>query len=290
MNLSAWFLAARPKTLLASVSPVAIGTALAAREGEFHGLAMLCALIGAISIQIGTNFCNDYFDFFQGADTSDRKGPTRAVAAGLISPRAMAIATAMMFGLTLMVTAYLYLQAGWPFLLIGVLSIVFGVLYTAGRFSLAYVGLGDPFVLLFFGPVAVAGTYYVQTLSWDWRVVVAGLAPGLIAVGLLVVNNLRDIDEDRIANKRTLAVRFGKTFSRIQYTASMLGAAAIPICLCGMGFTRGVLLACLFVVPACLIVWQVWKKDGADLRPCLGMTAGSLLLYTILFCIGIQLT
>ena len=289
MNLSAWFLAARPKTLLASVSPVAIGTALAISDAKFHLGAMLAALVGAISIQIGTNFCNDYFDFFQGADTEDRKGPTRAVAAGLISPRSMAIATGLMFCITMAVTMYLYQRAGWPFLLIGLLSIVFGILYTAGRFSLAYVGLGDPFVLVFFGPVAVAGTYYVQALSWDWRIVVAGLAPGLIAVGLLVVNNLRDIDEDRVANKRTLAVRFGATFSRVQYMLCMLLAALVPWILWQAGYPRGVLLATLFAIPAGLIIFQVWKKQGVELRPFLGMTAGALLLYTVLFCIGIQM-
>ena len=185
-SISAWILASRPKTLFAGISPVAIGTAVAHAEGRFALGPMVAALVGALSIQIGTNFCNDYFDHFQGADTEARKGPTRAVAAGLISPTRMALATAAMFGVTLLVSCYLGQHAGWAFLLIGIMSIVCGVMYTAGRWSLAYLGLGDPFVLVFFGPVAVAGTYYVQALTLNLAIVVAGLAPGLMAVGLLV--------------------------------------------------------------------------------------------------------
>jgi len=285
--MNAWILAARPKTLFASLAPVSIGTALAAKDGKFHFLAMACALIGAITIQIGTNFCNDYCDYFQGADTDDRKGPTRAVQAGLISPRAMLWATVLMFSITVAVTGYLYMRAGWLFLLICALSILFGVLYTAGRYSLAYLGLGDPFVLVFFGPVAVAGTYYVQALEVDWRVIVAGLAPGLLAVGLLVVNNLRDVDEDRAANKRTLAVRFGKRFSRIQYSACVLMAALVPIVLSQNGFPRNVLWASSVIVPGLFVTLNVWRKNGVQLRPYLGMTAGLLLLYTVLFCVGL---
>lgn len=287
MNLSAWFLAARPKTLLASLAPVAIGTAMAVHEGQFHAPAMAAALVGAISIQVGTNFCNDYFDFFQGADTQARKGPMRAVQSGLITARAMLNASILMFGMTCLITAYLWSRAGWPFLLIGTLSILFGVLYTAGRNSLAYLGLGDPFVLIFFGPVAVSGTFYVQALSLDWPVVLAGFAPGLLAVGLLVVNNLRDIDEDRIANKRTLAVRFGRTFSRLQYTACIVLAATVPVALWQSGLSRNVLLASGVLIPGLIVAAKVWSNEGTQLRPCLGMTAGLLLLYAILFCIGL---
>ena len=216
MNFSAWFLAARPKTLLASLAPVAIGTAMAVHEDQYHALAMIAALVGAISIQIGTNFCNDYFDFFQGADTRDRKGPTRAVQSGLISPRAMFNATFLMFAITCIVTAYLWSRAGWPFLLIGALSILFGVLYTAGRNSLAYLGLGDPFVLIFFGPVAVAGTFYVQALSLDWPVVLAGFAPGLLAVGLLVVPCVAvavDASAEPVRPARMLRIKFLRCIS-----------------------------------------------------------------------------
>jgi 1,4-dihydroxy-2-naphthoate octaprenyltransferase len=282
-----WILAARPKTLLAAFAPVSIGATLALSDGQFQLWPLLGALLCAISVQIGTNFCNDYCDFFQGADTEDRKGPTRAVQAGLISPRAMLVATILMFTITGLASWLLYLRAGWPFLVLGVFSISFGVLYTAGRFSLAYLGIADPFVLIFFGPVAVAGTYYVQALQFDWSTVIAGLAPGLIATGLLVVNNLRDIDEDRQANKRTLAVRFGAAFSRYQYTACIVLAAIVPVVFGAMKNNWWPSLASLVILPSAIVISKVWRNDGVALRPCLGMTAGLLLLYTVLFCVGL---
>jgi 1,4-dihydroxy-2-naphthoate octaprenyltransferase len=199
----------------------------------------------------------------------------------------MLIATILMFSITGFASWLLYLRAGWVFLLLGVFSILFGVLYTAGRFSLAYLGIADPFVLFFFGPVAVAGTYYVQKLNFDWSTVVAGLGPGLIATGLLVVNNLRDIDEDREANKRTLAVRFGSTFSRYQYTICILSAALVPI---WFGMLRGTWwpsIASLIILPGIFVIVKVWRNDGLALRPFLGMTAGLLLVYTVLFCVGL---
>lgn len=289
MQLTVWALAARPKTLLASLSPVAIGTAMAHHDGGLHVPALLAALLGAISIQIGTNFCNDYFDFFQGADTDERKGPTRAVQAGLVTPRAMLTATVAAFAVAGLATTYLVVRAGWPFLVIGVLSIVCGIMYTAGTYSLAYLGLGDPFVLIFFGPVAVAGTYYVQVLALPWGPLVAGVAPGLLAVGLLVVNNLRDVDEDRLAGKKTLVVRFGTTLSRCQYSACVLGSAVVPCVLWRSGYPLGTLLASLVLIPGTMVSALVWKRQGTELLPCLGMTAGLLLLYTILFCLGLQL-
>ncbi|MEC8555158.1 MAG: 1,4-dihydroxy-2-naphthoate polyprenyltransferase [Planctomycetota bacterium] len=288
-----WILAARPKTLLAALSPVSIGAALALHDGSFHLWAMLGALVSAMSVQVGTNFCNDYCDFFQGADTEERKGPTRAVQAGLISPRAMLIATVMMFSVTAVAACLVSLRAGWGFMLLGAVSILLGVLYTAGRYSLAYLGIADPFVLVFFGPVAVAGTHYVQSLQLSFSSVIAGLGPGLIATGLLVVNNLRDIDEDRTANKRTLAVRLGATFSRFQYTLCVVGAALVPIWFAGAQRDKqswATALACLIVVPGVVVISKVWRNDGLKLRLCLGMTAGLLLLYTLLFCLGLWLS
>lgn len=284
-----WILAARPKTLLAALSPVSIAAMLAIHDGNFHLWSMLAALLCAVSVQIGTNFCNDYCDFFQGADTDDRKGPTRAVQAGLISPRSMLIATILMFAITAAASYGLSLRAGWPFLLLGTMSILLGVLYTAGRYSLAYLGIADPFVLIFFGPVAVAGTYYAQSLELDWSTVVAGLGPGLIATGLLVVNNLRDIDEDRVADKRTLAVRFGATFSRFQYTACIVISALVPIVFAAFRNEWTPSIASLVLLPGLFVIARVWRNDGIALRPYLGMTAGLLLLFTILFCLGLGL-
>jgi len=285
--LTSWFLAARPKTLLASVAPVAIGSALAARGGAFHAVPAIAALLGAMCIQIGTNFCNDYCDFFQGADTDDRKGPTRAVQSGLISPPAMFRATVAMFGLTGLICVYLVARAGWPLLVVGGLSILLGVLYTAGKNSLAYLGLGDLFVLVFFGPVAVGGTYYVQALHLPWWIPLAGVAPGLISVGLLVINNLRDIEEDRVANKRTLAVRLGRRFSRWQYALCLVAAACVPILLWQQGHLPPLCLAAsVSIVPALFLIRHVWQNDGAKLNPNLGKTAGLLLTYTLLFSVG----
>jgi len=284
-----WLLAARPKTLLATLSPVAIGTQMALVDGEFYLPAMLVTLLCAMSIQIGTNFCNDYCDFRQGADTESRKGPARAVQSGLISPRAMLIATIIAFAITGGSAWLLYLRAGWPFLLLGALSIFLGIAYTAGRFSLAYLGIADPFVLIFFGPVAVAGTQYIQSLQFDAATILAGLGPGLISTGLLVVNNLRDIDEDRIANKRTLAVRFGASFSRYQYAVCLLGAAIVPAIFAISSGSWSPAIASFMIIPGLFLTRKVWRSSGVELRPCLGMTAGILLMFTVLFCFGLGL-
>ena len=286
-HMKYWLLAARPKTLLASMAPVAIGTAIAYRDGVMHLASALAALLGAVSIQIGTNFCNDYFDFFQGADTADRKGPTRAVQAGLISARAMLAATILVFSVAALVCVYLAWRAGWPLVVIGALSILLGVLYTAGRRSLAYMGLGDPFVLAFFGPVAVGGTYYVQARTLPLWLLVAGLAPGLLSVGLLVVNNLRDVEEDRLANKRTPVVRFGTSAARWQYTVCIALASSIPVWLWSQGsLPSPCLLASAIIFPGALVIRQVWICDGVLLNPCLAKTAGLLLMYSVLFCVG----
>ena len=282
-----WVLAARPKTLLAGIAPVAIGSSLAWLDGGFHFVAAIAALAGAMCIQIGTNFANDYFDFQQGADTDARKGPTRAVQAGWISPAAMLTATFVMFSLLALICIYLVNRGGWPFLMIGVASAVFGFLYTAGRYSLAYLGIADLFVLVFFGPIAVAGTYYVQAQSFDWSIVIAGVAPGLISVALLVVNNLRDIDEDRIAKKRTLAVRFGATFVRWEYTLCVSLAAATPFLLWFRSkYPATILIAVAVAVPGLVLTRRVWRTEGSALNPLLGATAGLLLIYTLLFCGG----
>jgi 1,4-dihydroxy-2-naphthoate octaprenyltransferase len=286
-----WFLAARPKTLFAGICPVVLGTALAEREGVAHPLAALAALLGAMSIQIGTNFCNDYFDFRQGADTRDRKGPIRAVAAGRVSPATMLAATFATFSITAAICVYLVARAGWPLAILGAISILCGVGYTATRFSLAYLGLGDLFVLVFFGPVAVAGTFYVQALRFSPGAAVAGIAPGLISVGILVVNNLRDIQEDAQANKRTLAVRWGATFARWEYTLCLLGAALVPPLL-WLQFTLPpqITAASLALLPGLALVRQIWTHDGPSLNSLLGKTGGLLVLFTLVFSLVCILT
>ena len=286
-TLTAWLLAARPKTLLASVAPVAIGTALAFSAGQFHAVSAAAALMGALAIQIGTNFANDYFDFLQGADTPARQGPTRAVAAGRITPRAMLAAMGWTFAAAAVVSVALIWRAGWPILVILILGILCGIFYTAGRHSLAYLGLADPLVLLFFGPVAVAGTYYVQALDLPRGVLWAGLGPGLLATGLLAVNNLRDIEEDRQSQKRTPAVRFGARFVRCEYTLCVVLAAAVPVTLAWRAeVPTAAAMAGLVLLPGLVVVYRVWTWSGRRLNACLGLTAALLLGYAVLFCLG----
>lgn len=284
----AWLLAARPKTLWAAVGPVMIGTAMAAGDGGFHLASALACLLGAMLLQIGTNFSNDYSDFIKGADTPERVGPARAVASGWITPEQMRRATFIVFGLAGLVCGYLVTRGGWPLLALGVLSIAAGLAYTSGPYPLAYLGLGDLFVLIFFGPVATAGTYFVQTQSFSWLPVLAGFGPGLLSVAILVVNNLRDIEGDRVAGKRTLAVRFGVRFSRLQYGFCILAAAALPYILVTQYAPqrRNALMACLILFAAWPVLRLVFTRKGRELNPGLGMTGMMLLVYSMTFSFG----
>ena len=198
-----WWLAIRPKTLWASVAPVVIGGAMATAVGPLHAPLFIVTLLVALSIQIGTNFSNDYSDFKKGADTDDRQGPLRVTQAGLVSPNQMMLATILVFGGSILCCAYLVYHSGWAMAVIGVISVIAGVLYTAGPYPLGYLGLGDVLVIVFFGPVAVGGTYFIQTGTVTATVLLSGLAPGLLATAILAVNNLRDLDGDRAVGKRT---------------------------------------------------------------------------------------
>ena len=205
-----WILAIRPKTLPAAAGPVIIGFALAYREGVHHFPSVILAALVALLIQAGTNMVNDYSDFKKGTDTDSRVGPVRVTQAGLISPRRMKIGMLVVLILIILFSIPLVLRGGVPILIIGVLSIISGILYTAGPFPLGYNGLGDIFVLIFFGPVATAGTYYVQTLELSQNSVLAGLGPGLLSVAILTINNLRDYDDDKATGKNTLVVLLGR--------------------------------------------------------------------------------
>ncbi len=282
-----WVTAARPKTLGAAIAPVLVGTAMALEAGVLHVPAALCALLGAVFIQIGTNFSNDYVDFLKGADTEDRKGPLRVTQAGWVTPQAMKTATIIAFGLAVLAGLYLIWRGGWPILLVGLVSIACGVLYTAGRYSLAYLGLADLFVLVFFGPVAVGGTYYVQALHVSPQVLLMGLGPGLLAVAILLVNNIRDVQEDRAAGKKTLIVRLGRRFGVGLYGLCVLGALAVVLTLVwqtGRWWALATLLALPLAVP---IVRKLAREENAfALNPLLGATGRLLLIYSVLFCIG----
>jgi 1,4-dihydroxy-2-naphthoate polyprenyltransferase len=223
-----WVLAARPATLTAALAPVMLGSALAWREGSFHALAAVSALAGAILIQIGTNLANDTFDARKGADTAERLGPVRVCAAGLLPSSLVWRATLVVFALSLLPGIYLVWRAGLPIAVLGLVSIACGIGYTAGRHSLAYLGLGDLFTFVFFGLVATLGTFYVQALVWSPAALLLGIVPGLYSVALIAINNLRDREQDLRANKKTLAVRIGDRATRLQITLCLLLPAAAP--------------------------------------------------------------
>ncbi|RMF62218.1 MAG: 1,4-dihydroxy-2-naphthoate polyprenyltransferase [Bacteroidetes bacterium] len=290
--LRVWWTAARPKTLWAAVSPVLIGVALALADGVLHVPSAVLALLGAILIQVGTNYYNDFADFEKGADTDARKGPIRVTQAGWVTPGAMRRATLVVFGLAVLAGVYLIGRGGWPVFVIGVCSILFGVLYTAGRYALAYTGLADLFVIIFFGPVAVAGTYYVQALALAPGVILAGLAPGLLAEALLLVNNIRDMDEDRLAGKKTLVVRLGRRVGVVMYALSLGLALLVPVGLC-LWLGRGclALATLLLAVPVYAQVRRLARaRDAATYNGLLGATARLMILYSLLFVVGWSLS
>jgi 1,4-dihydroxy-2-naphthoate octaprenyltransferase len=227
-----WLVAARPATLPAAVVPVLVGTAAALKEGAAPRVGpFLGALAAAVLIQVGTNLANDYFDHRKGADTAARLGPTRVTQSGLVAPSAVWRATLLTFGLAGLIGLYLVWVGGWPILLVGLLSILSGMAYTGGPWPLGYHGLGDLFVFVFFGVVAVTGSAYLQTGELESVALVASVPVGLLVTAILVVNNLRDVETDRAAGKRTLAVRLGRPATRLQYALLVLGAYVAPLVL-----------------------------------------------------------
>lgn len=284
-----WILATRPKTLWAGACPVILGTAMAYANESLHLPSALAALLGALLIQIGTNFSNDYYDGLKGTDAKDRKGPPRAVASGFITPNAMKRAMILTMLLVFIPGAYIMWRAGILFLIIGIVSILSGIAYTGGPYPLAYNGLGDIFALIFFGPIAVGGTYYLQSYTLPPEVIIAGISPGLFSVAILTVNNLRDIEGDASANKRTLPVRFGPTFAKAEYIGSLfLATIAIPLTICiyvNAHYDALVSsLVFLIAIPAYKTVCT--KTDGPSLNVILASTGKYLLIFTILFSIG----
>ncbi len=282
-----WWSAVRPKTLWAALAPVLMGTAMAFEAGLFHPLASALALVGAVCIQIGTNLYNDYADFLKGADTEARKGPLRVTQAGLVRPETIRTAAYLTFGMAVLSGGYLMARGGWPVVIIGLASVVSGVLYTAGRHSLAYLGLGDLFVLVFFGPVAVGGTYFVQALAIEPAVILAGLAPGFLAVAILLVNNVRDVEEDRLASKRTLVVRLGRRFGVGFYAVSLVAAGLVPVGLVLLTGAHLPVLACALVplAGAPMVARLARHHEPAILNPMLGATARLLLVYSLVFAV-----
>jgi len=283
----AWILASRPRTLTAAAAPVVLGTGLAVGRDTFRLGPALAALIGASLIQVGTNLANDYYDHLRGGDTEDRVGPVRVTQAGIIPPKTVRNSAFLVLGAALLLGFYLVWVGGLPIVLIGLASLVFAIAYTGGPFPLAYHGLGDLFVFVFFGLVAVGGTFWVQALSFGPEVFLAGVGMGALATAILVVNNLRDIETDAWAGKRTLAVRIGRLGTKLEF---------------------GLLLTVGFVVPVLGMVWFAWSlwtlsvfaasfpliqpiravmvfSSGSDPRsliPALGRTAQAVGLYGLL--------
>ncbi|PSQ96165.1 MAG: 1,4-dihydroxy-2-naphthoate polyprenyltransferase [Bacteroidetes bacterium SW_9_63_38] len=287
-SLRVWGWAARPKTLAASLAPVLVGTAMAWEAGGVHWPAAGLALLSAILIQVGVNYHNDYTDYLKGADTEERVGPLRVTQAGLVEPETMRRATVAVFGGAVLAGVYLMVRGGWPVIVIGAASLLCAVWYTAGRYSLASLGLADLAVFLFFGPVAVGGTYYVQALACPPEVLVAGVGPGLFSVGILLVNNVRDAHDDQAAGKRTLVVRLGRRAGVALYGVCVFAAVLLPAVLVvwtGHHFwTLGTLL--LLPLAARAVHRLVSTTEPRQLNPLLATTGRLLALWALLFSVG----
>jgi len=284
-----WLMAARPRTLPAAVAPVLVGTALAATEGTYKPLTFLAALVGALFIQVGTNLSNDYSDARRGADTEDRLGPVRVTAGGLVPPRQVLIATYVAFGVAVLAGAYLIATAGWELLLVGAASILAGVLYTGGPRPYGYEGLGEVFVFLFFGIVAVAGSYFAQVEKLEWEAFAFAVPVGLLASAILVVNNIRDLETDRRAGKRTLAVRLGRERARRLFVAMI----AVAFLSAPVPWLLGSLSAWLFLswlaLPLALPLVRIvrTRTDGPSLNDALARTGQLQLAFCVLLSAGL---
>lgn len=284
----AWVMGARPRTLPAAISPVIVSIALAMADGRFSFWPALAALADALLIQIGTNLANDYFDHLRGIDTPDRKGPPRVAASGLIPLASLRAGIIVVFGLTALIGLYLVVRGGWPVLAIGLASILAALAYSGGPFPFGSYGLGDLLVFIFFGLVAVGGTYYVQALQFYPLVLLVAVPLGALITDILVVNNYRDIETDARVGKRTLAVILGPAGTRLEFIGLLILAYAVPVILWGMGrFSAGVLLPWLTIPKAVGLTRTLYATtDGPALNRALAGTAQLTLWFSILFSIG----
>lgn len=290
-RLRVWLAACRVPTLTAAIVPVAVGSALAFRHGRFDAGPALAALLGALLIQIGTNFANDLYDFRKGADSRGRIGPPRVLAMGWLSPHEIRGAMIGSFAVATLAGIYLTAVAGWPVAAIGVASIVAGIGYTAGRFALGYHGLGDAAVFTFFGLVAVAGTYYVQARVLHPDVWLLAIPVGALATAILVVNNVRDIDSDRRSGKRTLAVMLGRAGARAEYGALLFLAFSVPVGLWLRDRTTAPVLLPLATFTLAMRAWHAvaTREDGPALNRALVDTARLHAFFGLLLALGIAL-
>jgi 1,4-dihydroxy-2-naphthoate polyprenyltransferase len=286
--LRIWVMAARPRTLPAAVAPVLVGTALAGSEGDFRPLAFAAALMASVFIQIGTNLSNDYSDARRGADTEERLGPVRVTAGGLVPPRKVLVATWLAFAIAVAAGAYLIALVGWELLAIGAASILAGILYTGGPRPYGYEGLGETFVFLFFGVVAVTGSYYVQTEDLTWLALALSVPVGLLAAGILLVNNIRDIDTDRRAGKRTLAVRLGRDRARRLFAVVVVLPFVVVTAIAAADARPALFLTLLSapLVPS-LVRTVSTRTDGPSLNAALARCGVLLGLFSLLLAAGL---
>ncbi len=288
--LEIWWLAIRPRTLPAAAAPVLVGSALAFYQNAFQFFPALAALLGALLLQIGANLANDVFDFKKGADTHERLGPPRVTQLGLLTPNQVLIGMGVTFALAALVGLYLIYVGGWVILLIGGLAIISAIAYTGGPFPLGYHGLGEIFVFLFFGLAAVCGTYFVQAGTVTPLVWISAVPIGLLAVAILVVNNLRDLDTDRAAGKKTVAVRIGAAQTIREYALLVALAFAIPLLLFATNFELVWLVLVYAAVPYALRIYRIVKNEhGRALNAALGGTAQLEFIYALLFALGLGL-
>lgn len=286
----AWQLAARPKTLPAAVAPVLVGVGLAFADGVFRVFPALAALVGALLLQVAVNFANDLFDHQRGIDTPDRLGPPRAAALGLLTETEMGRGLALVLLVAVGVGVYLVTVGGWPILVVGVVSILAALAYSGGPFPLASNGLGDLFVFVFFGLVAVGGTYWVQALTLPTHVLLAAVPPGLLITAILVVNNLRDIPTDSQTGKRTLAVILGPRGARIEYTALLIVSYLMLPLFVLMGWIGYAGLLPFLTLPLAVVATRrVLSDTGRALNPSLGRTANLALYFSVLLALGAAL-
>ena len=282
-----WLLAIRPRTLPAAVAPIVVGTAVAMREDGFHALAALVALVVALLLQIAANLANDVFDFRRGADRT-RLGPTRVTQSGLIAPGRVLRTTGLVVVAAILGGLYLVWRGGWPILVVGLLAVIAAVAYTGGPFPLGYHGLGDPFAFLFFGPIGVAGSAYVQTNELTWLGVLASVPIGCLVAAIIVVNNLRDLETDRAAGKQTLAVRLGRRGAIGEYLTLVTAAYLIPPALwIGGSIGAWALLTWISLPLAVMLARGVGVTTGKALNPLLAGTARLALVFAVLFAAAI---
>jgi 1,4-dihydroxy-2-naphthoate polyprenyltransferase len=287
-KINNWILASRPRTLPAALVPVLVGSAVAVNHGSFYPLLSILALLCAVLIQIGTNFTNDLYDYLKGADTEKRKGPLRVLASGMVSVKEMKYAIIIIFSLAFLTGMYLVYQTGLFILIIGVLSITAGLAYTAGPYPLAYNGLGDLFVFLFFGFAGTIGTTYLHILEISDVAILASVPVGALVTNILVVNNYRDIEEDKTAGKITLAVILGRRLTRIQYVLLMAISLLTPFVLFyAYNFGYWIFLPYITLPVVVKLVGMIFSLEGKNLNNTLELTAKFSAIYGILFSAGI---